>query len=86
MCKRKAGTIDCGAVNPQILSLPIERAAARSYENLALHCNIIRIAGPGTSAVRGIVVDREVLHVFHDDAELLALVTTKAKSALINST
>ena len=77
---------DCGAVNPQILSLAIEKAAARSHESRVSHANIIRIEGPGTSALRGIAVDREPLPVFHRDTELLAFVTTKANSALINST
>ena len=86
MCKQKAGATDCGAVNPQILSVPIERAAARSHESLAFHSNIIHIEGPGTSAVRGVAVEGEPLPVFHRDTELLAFVTTKAKSALINST
>jgi len=78
VCKRKAGATDCGAVNPQILSLPIERAAARSHANLVSPSNIIRTEGPGTSAVRGIAVDRKPLPVFHRDTELLAFVTTKA--------
>ena|GEM_PF-2631935 len=78
MCKRKAGATDCGAVNPQILSLATERAAARNLENLLSHWNIIRTVGSGTSAVRGIAVDREPLPVFHRDTELLAFATTKA--------